>query len=58
MKGKKPMFALYAPQYIDVDAVQHTVLTQQATSVALFGLASSSNLALAPTTQTITVNAR
>ena len=52
------MFGLYAPQYIDVDAVQHTVLTQQATSVALFGLASSSNLALAPTTQTITVNAR
>ena len=54
----EPMLWLYAPQAIDVDAHQHTYLDQQASSFALFGLATSTNQALAPSSQTVTVNAR
>ena len=52
------MLFIYAPQSIDVDAYQGTYLSQRATAVDLFGRASSTNEALAPTSQTITVNAR
>ncbi|GAC1468910.1 MAG: hypothetical protein NVS2B16_37670 [Chloroflexota bacterium] len=47
------MLWIYAPHSLDLDATQYANLSQTATSVALGGPAFSSNVAIAPTTQTI-----
>ena len=53
-----PVLLIAAPHTIDVTAYQGTYLSQRATSVALFGSATSTNLAFAPSTQTILVSGR
>jgi hypothetical protein len=52
------MIWAYVPHTINVDAFQSTYLNQQSTAVALGGTALSTNLAFAPTSQTILVVGR